>query len=161
MTESGVHPPRARTRAAIAPEERPAAAFVSFVLYALAGLALAVTVEMPGSPRRHEVVLLALGGFVVAAAPVAYLIQRDARSPTWLLHAVQSFALVMVAVVVACSGGPDSPHWFYIFFPALFCSYFYRRPVAVVYLIGCVVVHALPFAYGDGASHNLYLIQFV
>ena len=41
MTESGVHPRRVRTRAAIAPEECPAAAFVSFVLYALAGLALA------------------------------------------------------------------------------------------------------------------------
>ena len=161
MTESGVYPRRVRTRAAIAPEECPAAAFVSFVLYALAGLALAVTAQMPGPPRRHEVVLLALGGLVVAAAPVAYLIQRGGRSPGWMLHALQSFALVMVAVVVACSGGPDSPYWFYIFFPALFCSYFYRRPVAVAYLIGCVVVHALPFAYGDGASHNLYLIQFV
>ena len=50
MTEAGVHPRRVRARAAIAPEECPAAAFVSFVLYALAGLALAVTVEMPG-PR--------------------------------------------------------------------------------------------------------------
>jgi diguanylate cyclase (GGDEF)-like protein len=161
MTESGLHPRRVRARAAIAPEECPAAAFVSLVLYALAGVALAVTVQMPGPPHRQEVVLLALAGLVVAAAPVAYLIQRDGRTPTWMLHALQSFALVMVAVVVACSGGPDSPYWFYIFFPALFCSYFYRRPVAVTYLIGCVVVHALPFAYGDGASHHLYLIQFV
>ena len=79
------------------------------MLYALAGLALAVTVQMPGPPRRHEALLLALVGLAVAAAPVAYLIQRDGRSPTWLLHVVQSFALIMVAVVVACSDGDNSP----------------------------------------------------
>ena len=67
----------------------------------------------------------------------------------------------MVAVVVACSDGADSPYWFYIFFPALFCSYFYRRPVAAGYLIACVLVHALPFVYGHGASHRLYLTQFL
>jgi diguanylate cyclase (GGDEF)-like protein len=161
MIQSGVHPRRVRARATIAPEERPAAAFVSLVLYALAGCALAITAHMAGPSRRHDVAVLVLAGFVVATAPVAYLIQRDGRSPSWLLHVVQSLALVMTGVVVAYSGGADSPYWFYIFFPALFCSYFYRRPVAVAYLLACVVVHALPLVYDDGASHKLYVIQFI
>ena len=45
--------------------------------------------------------------------------------------------------------------------PALFCSYFYRRPLAAGYLIACVLVHALPFVYDHGASHRLYLTQFL
>jgi diguanylate cyclase (GGDEF)-like protein len=161
MMQAGVHPRRVRTRATIAPEERSSAAVVSLVLYALAGVALAVTAHMSWPARRHEVVLLALAGLVVAAAPVAYLIQRDKRAPAGLLHLLQCFALVLVAVVVACSGGADSPYWFYIFFPALFCSYFYRRPVAAAYLFACVVVHALPLVYDHGASDGLYLTQLV
>ena len=160
MTEAPAHP-RARRRATITPEEAPAAAFVSLVLYALAGIALAATARMTDVAHRHAGVLTGLALLVTGAAPVAYRIQRDERSPAWLQHVLQSFALLMVGVVVAFSGGADSPYWFYIFFPALFCSYFYRRGVGAMYLGGCVVVHALPFLYGHGLRHPLYVTEFV
>lgn len=160
MSEPVAHP-RTNRRATIAVDERPAAAFVSLVLYVLAALALGATAHLTRSADRHDVILTALAVLSGAAAPLAYLIQRNPRSRAWMLHALQSFALAMVAVVVALSGGADSPYWFYIVFPALFCSYFYRRKVGSAYLGACVIVHALPFAYGDGIHHSMFVTQFV
>jgi diguanylate cyclase (GGDEF)-like protein len=161
-TPTGPHSRRLPRRPPIEPEERPAAAIVSLVLYALAGVTLAVTTHLTAPADHHEGLLTGLAVLLVAvAAPVAYTIQRDARTPGWVQHVLQAFVLSAVAVVVALSGGADSPYWFYIFFPALFCSYFYRQPVAAGYLAACVAVHALPFVYGNGIDHPLYVTQFV
>ena len=61
-------------RAPITPEERPAAAFVSLVLYALAGAALAGTTHLTRSADRHDSALTVLAVVIVAMAPLAFAI---------------------------------------------------------------------------------------
>ncbi len=147
--------------ATIDPEERQPAAVVSLVLYVIGGGALAVVARLPGVSHKHETVMLLLALGAMVLSPVSYQLLRNHRTPAWALQLLQCTALATVAAAVAASGGATSPFWFYVFIPAVFCSYFYGRPVAMCYLLACVLVQALPFVYDQRAAHGLFLAQLV
>jgi diguanylate cyclase (GGDEF)-like protein len=153
---------RLGAHATIDPVERHPAAIVSLVLYVIGACSLAVVARLPGVPHRHVTVMLVLALLGAGVqAPVSYLLLNNLRTPAWALHVLQCVALATVATAVAASGGASSPFWFYVFIPAVFCAYFYGRPVAMTYLVGCVLTQALPFFYDHRGAHGLFTAQLV
>ena len=70
------------------------------------------------------------------------------------------FALVVIAAAIGSSGGAMSPAWIYLFFVAVFAAYFYRRTVAIAYLLACAAVHSLPLVYDGRSAHDAFFAQF-
>ena len=82
------------------------------------------------------------------------------RAPGWLIQGSTVLALVVIAAAVASSGGAMSPAWIYLFFVAVFAAYFYRRTVAIAYLLACAAVHSLPLVYDGRSAHDAFFAQF-
>jgi diguanylate cyclase (GGDEF)-like protein/putative nucleotidyltransferase with HDIG domain len=132
---------------------------ISGVLYLIGGVTLAAFDVLPGVTRTHWVALLVLG-LIGASWGLCSLVAIDwERVPSWTIHVSHSAGFVIIALAVASSGGEQSPGWIYLFFSAVFGAYFYRRPAVTLYLVGCVVVQALPVAYDPRALHDGFLAQ--
>src|SRR2546421_7331293 len=146
---------------AVAAEERRLAGLISGVLYLMGAVTLAALTILPGVTHVHSTMVLALAcvtgiwGFCSLRA-----IDWD-RAPVWLIHLSNLAGLAIIAMSVASTGGAESPAWTYLFLPAVFAAYFYRRPVAFVYLGGCVAVNALPPLYDPRALHDAFLAGLV
>jgi diguanylate cyclase (GGDEF)-like protein/putative nucleotidyltransferase with HDIG domain len=147
--------------AAVDPEERTLAGLVSGVLYVIGGLTLASFLVLPGVTHGYPAALLAVaGGAFLWGASSIILIDWD-RAPAWLIHVSTAGGFGVVAAAVAASGGAGSPAWIYLLFIAVFAAYFYRRPVAIAYLVGCVLTHAITLLYDPSAAHDKFLAQMV
>lgn len=94
----------------------------------------------------------ARGVFVLIARP------REPRSWTWHVSAVGS--LVVVAAVVAVTGGADSPARFYLFL-LVYAAYFFRRHDALPYVLGCIATALLPLLYDEGAVAGGYIGELI
>jgi diguanylate cyclase (GGDEF)-like protein/putative nucleotidyltransferase with HDIG domain len=147
--------------AAVEPEERRLAGVVSGVLYVTGAITLASFVVLPGVTHAHRVALLVITGSAFAWGLGSIRAVDWVRAPWWLIHVASTAGFAVVAVAVASSGGARSPAWIYLFFVAVFAAYFYRRPVAIAYLAGCVATHALALLYDPRALHDEFLSQIV
>jgi diguanylate cyclase (GGDEF)-like protein/putative nucleotidyltransferase with HDIG domain len=147
--------------APVDPEEVTLAGTVSGVLYVMGGLTLASFMLLPGVAHNHSRTLLIIAGGACAwgLASIALIPWKSASA--WLIHLSSTAGLGVVAAAVASSGGAASPAWIYLFFIAVFAAYFYRRPVALAYLLGCVAVHALPLLYDARATSDAFMAQYV
>jgi diguanylate cyclase (GGDEF)-like protein/putative nucleotidyltransferase with HDIG domain len=146
--------------ARVDPEEATLAGTVSGVLYLMGGLTLASFVFLPGVTHKHSEALLLIAGGACAWALASIVLIRWQSAPWWLIHLSNSTGFGVIAVAIASSGGAVSPAWPYLFFVAVFAAYFYGRPVALVYLIGCVAIHALPLLYDSRATSNAFMAQY-
>jgi diguanylate cyclase (GGDEF)-like protein len=148
--------------AAVDPEERKLAGSLSGVLYLMgAAVTLASFIVLPGATSAHPIPLLAIAGVDGAWGACSLLLIDWDKAPGYLIHVATAAGFVLIAVAMASTGGAMSPAWIYLFFIAVFAAYFYRRPVAFVYLAGCVVTHALPLIYDPLAPHNMFVAHLV
>ncbi len=147
--------------AAIDPEERVLAGKVSGWLYAVGGFTVGSFLLLPGLGRAHSGWILSLGAAAVVWGLVAVVLVNWQKAPVWLIHASSLAGFVIVAVVVASSGGISSPGWVYLFFVGVFAAYFYRPPVAAFYALGCMVTQALPLTYDAHWSDSHYIAELV
>jgi diguanylate cyclase (GGDEF)-like protein/putative nucleotidyltransferase with HDIG domain len=143
------------------PEERRLAGVLSGVLYGVGAVTLALCTVLPGISHAHDDVLQALAGFAFVWAAISIFLIDWRHVPGWLTHVSCTLALAIIAVVIASSGGADSPGFIYLFFVAVFAANFYARPVAYGYLLGCVITAALPLLYDANATGDEFLAQLV
>lgn len=142
-------------------EERHLVGMVIGVLYAAGGLTLALLSALPGLDRSHLALVYAIAGVATTWGVLSIRAISWTRAPWWLSHLSVIGGLVLIAAAVAATGGAISPAWVYLFFPVIVAAYFYRRAVALFYIVGCVAVHGLPAIYDRAAFHGLFFAQFV
>jgi diguanylate cyclase (GGDEF)-like protein len=142
-------------------EERRQAGLLSGVLYAIGGSTLPLLTILPGVSHAHRVDVLAVAGIALLWGMTAVLVTDWDVAPASLIHMTVAAGIALIAVVIASTGASQSPAWIYLFFAGVFAAYFFRRPVAWAYLLGCVLVHALPLAYDPRAQHDAFLSQFL
>jgi diguanylate cyclase (GGDEF)-like protein len=152
---------RVATLAVVEREERSLAGLVSGLLYVIGGLTLASFLLLPGVTHDSAGSLLAVAGCAFLWGGSSIVLIDWTRAPVWLIHVSTAFGFVVVAAAVAASGGATSPAWIYLLFIAVFAAYFYRRPVAIAYLFGCVLTHAITLLYDNRAAHDQFLAQMV
>jgi diguanylate cyclase (GGDEF)-like protein len=145
----------------VSPEERRLAGVLSGVLYGVGAVTLALCTVLPGISHAHNDVLQAIAGFAFVWAAISIFLLDWRRAPGWSTHVSCTLALAIIAVVIASSGGADSPGFIYLFFVAVFAANFYARPVAYGYLLGCVITAALPLLYDANATGDEFLAQLV
>jgi diguanylate cyclase (GGDEF)-like protein len=142
-------------------EERALAGSVSGGLYLIGGATLAAVSFLPSVTHAHLAVLMALVAVCLAWGTSSLFLIDWRRAPRQLIHVSALLGFVLTAAAVASSGGAASPAWLYLFFIALFGSYFFRPAVALAYIGGCVATHALPLFYDPRALHDLFLARLV
>jgi diguanylate cyclase (GGDEF)-like protein len=147
--------------AALDPEEQELAGFISGLLYGIGGLTLAAFLVLPGMPHLHPAAIVALSAAAVGwGACSLWLIDRR-RVSRLLVHVSTAVAFPIVGAAVWASGGADSPAWIYLLFIAVFAAYFYRRPIAIAYIVACVVMHAAPLLYDPHAHTDAFIGQMI
>jgi diguanylate cyclase (GGDEF)-like protein len=152
---------RLASLAQVEPEERALAGAVNGVLYVLGGLTLASFTVLPGISHAHPVTVLITAAVAFGWGACSLVLVDWRRARGWVFHLATLGGLVVVGVAVAASGGATSPACMYLFFSVLFAAYFYRRPVAIAYIVTCAVVSALPILYDGRARHDVFLGQLV
>src|SRR5206468_3344463 len=106
---------------------------------------------LPGSETKHWPVVVAASLFAVVWALIClFVIPWETVNP-WVSHLSSFMGFPIIAITMASSGGAQSPARFYLFFIVFYVAYFYPPREAIPYLLGCVVVHALPLFYDDNA----------
>lgn len=142
------------------PDERRLAGVVGGMLFLVGALTLPLLLMLPGVTHAHRGSVLAITVVTLAWGASSAVAIDWWRAPRWLIHLTPAGGLVLIALAIAATGGADSPAWIYVFLDAVFASYFFGRPVAALYLLGCVLIHALPLMYSDRATSGLFLAQF-
>jgi diguanylate cyclase (GGDEF)-like protein len=152
---------RAIEYVAIDPVERNLAGRVSGLLYAVGGLTLWTFLVLPGVDHSHPAWIIAISAGALAWGLCSLFLIDWTRAPAWLIHASSVAGLVVIAAVVASSGGARSPGWIYLLFIVMFASYFYRRPVAAAYIAACLLTQSLPFIYESRAGQTALLSKIL
>ena len=129
------------------------------LLYGVGGISGVLMLLLPGVHVTNTglVVSVAVAGLLWAA--IAGLLIDWRTIPPWLTHASCGLGLPITVLVMACTGGSESPGRFFLYFVVVYAAYFYRREVAIRYLTGCAVVVALPLLYEPGAIHGGYAAE--
>jgi diguanylate cyclase (GGDEF)-like protein len=154
-------PRRLAALASVEPDERRLAGLVNGTFWALGGLTVAAFMLLPGVSHAHsQAMLLIAAGAIALGVGLTLLVDWD-RAPYWLLHLCTASGLVVIAVVIAATGGVRSPAWAYLFFIGLYSAYFYRRGVAIGYIVACVITHSLVVFYDPRALHDAFLAQLL
>ena len=142
-------------------EERQVAGRLAAALYltgAVTGTALLV---MPGVHVKSAALLLSIAAVGALWGLAALTVVPWKTAPPIVSHVSSGLGLPITAVVVANTGGATSPARFYLLFIVFYCSYFYGRREALMYLAACVAVHSLPLAYAPGVASQGFLAELL
>lgn len=142
---------------AVEPEEKVLAGRVCAALWALGGLTGALLAVLPGLTHHHRGWVFLLAGLATGFACVLAFGTPWARTSSALIHLAVSAGFAVIAALVAASGGSRSPAWIYLFFVAMFASYFFDPRVAILYLAGCVLTEAAPMLYDSRWKNGEYV----
>jgi diguanylate cyclase (GGDEF)-like protein len=143
------------------PEERRLAGRLAAALYITASLTAGLLLIMPGVDIDHVGVVVGLAVFGLAWGVFALVVIPWERANP-LVSLLSSFmGLPITAIVMAESGGSQSPARFYLLFIVFYCSYFYRRSEAAVLLGLCMAVLCTPLLYESGAVDNGFLAELM
>ena len=132
-------------------EERTLAGKLAGAMYLTAAMSVCVMLALPGVQSDHWPVVVTVAGLSAVWALLCFTVIPWGRAHPVISHFSVFMGFPATAVVVAATGGAGSPAVFYLFFIVVYCAYFYRPKEAWPYLVGCVIVHALPLAYDSGA----------
>lgn len=159
-------PRRVPARVAAALDVRPdeawlrLAAQVGPLLWLGAG---AVVLLLPALPGRglHETAVLAIGAAGFAYGVAMHLVARRGMSyPVHLAGAILGAALI--AALAAATGGADSPARSFIWFALAYVALVFSTRVALLYVVLCALIRALPLIYQHDAIHeNVWRELFV
>ena len=142
-------------------EERLLAGRLAAALYltgAATGLLLLV---LPGVDLTNGAAMLAIVAAATVWGVVGLTVVPWRTAPPVVSHLSSFVGLPITAAAMAATGGAGSPARFYLLFVVFYCSYFYPPREAVLYLVACMAVHALPFAYQQGLVHDGFLAELV
>jgi|SRR5579884_808300 len=148
-------------RPLVADDEVMLAGVISGVLWLTGGLTLLPIMFFPGVPHSHRALLGMIAAAAIAVGAMSIRAINWRRLPVWCFHVSALAGLAVVAVAVSASGGAVSPAWIYLLFIALFAPYFFPIPVAIAYLVLCVLVHGLPLLYDARATDASFLAQWL
>ncbi len=140
-----------RLRALDLEEERRIAGKVAGILYLTAGGSFLALLAAPGVTITSSGAVLALGGLAMLWGLACLTIVDWERASPLVSHASTALGLPATAIAMAATGGSASPAQAGLLFIVLYASYFYRPREAVPYLVGCVLVLALPALYDPHA----------
>lgn len=143
------------------PEERLLAGRLAAALYLTAAVTGLLLLVMPGVEIEHPPVLLACVGVGVLWGVAALTLVSWDRVHPLVSHLSSFLGLPITAIVMAETGGSESPARFYLFFIVFYCSWFYPQREALVYLVLCVVVHALPLAYESNVTESGFVAELL
>jgi hypothetical protein len=132
---------------------------VSGILYVLGGITLALFLILPRITHAHPAALLTITGICCLWGASSVCLIDWGGVPSWLIQLSTALGLVVIAAAVASSGGAISPAWIWLFFVAVFAAYFFRRSVAIAYLLACAAVHSLPIVYEGRAVYHSFIAQ--
>jgi diguanylate cyclase (GGDEF)-like protein len=141
-------------------EERKLAGKLAGVLFLTAGVTAVVLLFLPGIEADHRSWVIGLGAGCLAWALFCLTVARPAQHGPWFWHLPAVGALVVTAVIMAATGGEDSPARFYVFFMLVYVTYFFPRREALLYLPACVAVALSPLLY-DGAVDESYFGELI
>src|SRR5438552_630787 len=147
-------------------EERKLAGKVAGVLWLFVPPMLFIGLLLPGSTTHHADALVlitlpaALWGFA------CLVIRWETVKTPLLYHVPAALALPYIAFLVAWTGSAGSPFGMALLMLLVFAAYFFTIRAAIPYLIGCLVVQAMPLAYDShavdaGLLPNLWVSLFV
>src|SRR5438067_2441654 len=94
---------RFRGRVAIDPEECRLACAVAGALWLLGGVTLPIFALLPGTPRRHEAVIMGVAVFAASMGALSLVLARWRHVTATFIHVSYAAALVAIAVTVASS----------------------------------------------------------
>jgi diguanylate cyclase (GGDEF)-like protein len=142
-------------------EERTLAGKVAGAMYLTAALSVAGMLALPGVDATHPEVVIAVAGVAALWSLACFtLIHWENASPL-VSHFSTFMGFPATALVVASTGGADSPAIFYMLFIVVYVAYFYRAREAWPYLVACIAVHALPLTYDAGAVQEGLLAELL
>ena len=142
-------------------EERQLAGRLAGVLFLTAGLTALGMLLLPGVEHGHRSWVIALAAVCVAWGLFCVLLARPERHGAWFWHAPAVGSLFIIGGVTAATGGADSPGRLYLIFVVVYAAYFYRRHLALPYVLGCVPVALLPFLYDNNAVADGYVGEVI
>jgi len=143
------------------PEERRLAGRLAAALYITAAVTGALLLVMPGVSIKHPPVLLACVGVGAIWGAIALTLVPWERIHPAVSHFSSFLGLPITAIVMAETGGSQSPARFYLFFIVFYCSWFYPQREAAFYLLLCIVVHALPLAYESNGVDSGFVAELL
>jgi diguanylate cyclase (GGDEF)-like protein len=150
-----------RLRALDIAEERALAGQVAGALYLTGAVSVSLLLLLPGIETAHWEVVIAIAAAGAAWGVVCLTLVRWSSAPPIVSLLSSGAGFPITAGVMAATGGAGSPARFYLFFIVFYCSYFYPPRTAVVFLVGCIAVEALPLVYDDGAVEAGYVGEVV
>jgi diguanylate cyclase (GGDEF)-like protein len=150
-----------RLRALDITEERALAGQVPGVLYLTGAASVSLLLLLPGTVTRHWEVVLAIAGAGAVWGVICLTAVPWSSAPPIVSLLSSGVGFPITAAVMAATGGAGSPARFYLFFIVFYCSYFYPPRTALPFLLGCILVEALPLFYDDGAVEAGYVGEVV
>ncbi len=117
------------------------------LLYGVGGVSGLLMLVLPGVHIVHTWFVLVVAAAGLSWAAVAWLLVDWRRIPAWVTHTSCAGGLPITVLIMAYTGGSNSPGRFYLYFIVVYAAYFYRRRVVIRYLIGCSFVALCPLFY--------------
>jgi diguanylate cyclase (GGDEF)-like protein len=145
----------------IDPIERQLGGRAGGILFLIAGTSAAAYPLMPGAIHTHLGLLWVVTGISIAWGALSVSVLDWARVSAYVSHVSTLAAFVGIAGAMAATGGSRSCAWIYLFWVAVFSSYFYARPVAMFYIAACIATQSLPLFYDAHAVSNGYLSELI
>jgi diguanylate cyclase (GGDEF)-like protein len=142
-------------------EERVLAGKLAGVLFLTAGLTISLLLLVPGVENRHWPWVLGLAATCVAWALYCLTLARPEEHGPWFWHVPAGLSIPLIAGLVACTGGSQSPARYMAFFLLFYACYFYSRGHALLYVLGCLAIALSPLLYDAGAVHDGYLGELI
>jgi diguanylate cyclase (GGDEF)-like protein len=143
------------------PEERALAGRLAGVMFLTAGVTALGMLLLPGVEHGHPNWVITLAAVCVVWGVFCLTLARPERHGPWFWHAPAIGSLFIIAGVAAATGGADSPVRFDLFFVVAFTAYFYRRHLALPYVLGSVLAALLPFLYDSDAVGSGYIGEVI
>jgi diguanylate cyclase (GGDEF)-like protein len=131
-------------------DERLLAGRVAGALWLSVVPMLVLGLLMPGTDTEHwlALVLITLPTTAWGVACLFFMPWERVRTPLFF-HVPSVLALPYVGLLVGATGVTRSPFLLTPLLLLVFCAYFYPARTALVYLVGCIAVQALPLTYSS------------
>ena len=136
-------------------DERLLAGKIAGALWVSVVPMVVIALLLPGTENDHWPLILAtVAPAAVWGVACLFLVPWE-RVPTPLVfHAPSLLAVPFIGVLVAGTGGSNSPLVLTPLMLIVFCAYFYPPHVAIQYIVGCVALMAVPLAYETDAVQS-------
>ncbi len=132
-------------------EERMLAGTVSGLLYLTGAVAALAVLLLPGATIESPGIVVGCAAFGIVWGTACLVWVPWERGAGLLSHVSSLTGFPIVAVLMAITGGAESPFLLFLLFGVVFASCFYPSREALAYFAGTLAVLALPLLYDHGA----------